>query len=570
MWKWKRKERSKNAKGGKWIILTVLALVVVIGGALFWQNYSRRARVAGAEADTRNTGVVTRGNLVSELSSSGVIAPKDTYNITSLAEGEVVAADFEAGDQVEAGQILYQIDVSSMESEVKSANNSLERANTSYQDAQQEYQEALQDYSGNTYKSTRTGFVSELKIAAGDTVGSNTELATIYNDQMMKMKVPFLSGEAAAIGAGAQAVITLADTGEQLTGVVTSVSNMDEVLDGGRLVRYVTMEVSNPGGLTTSHSGSVTIDAFTSAAEGTFEPVTDTVMQANISSSVEVEALLVNEGDYVTVGTPIFQIKSGDVDKILRTYKDAVDTAEERVESAQSNVDTTHDTYENYTITAPISGQVITKNSKVGDNISRNSSTDTTMAVIYDLSEVTFEMSVDELDVRKVAVGQKVEVTADALEGEIFSGTVTNVSLESTQSNGVTNYPVTVTLDEVGNLLPGMNVDGIIILDSKEDVLMIPVDALMRGNRVYIQDASVTEAEGAVPAGFRAVDVETGLTSENFVEIVSGVEEGDIVYVSQSSTTNSFMMPVGIGAPAGPAGQTRQGGQGGPGGGGRP
>ena len=57
-------------------------------------------------------------------------------------------------------------------------------------------------------------------------------------------------------------------------------------------------------------------------------------------------------------------------------------------------------------------------------------------------------------------VGQKVEVTADALEGQTFTGTVTNVSLESAYSNGVTTYPVTVTMDEMGDLLPGMNVDG--------------------------------------------------------------------------------------------------------------
>lgn len=547
-WKEKRAKRKRNAKGGKWIVLIVLALVAVIGGALFWQNYSRKARRASADAEKANTATVTKGTLTSELSSSGTISPKNTYNITSLVEGEVITADFEEGDQVVKGQILYQIDVSSMESELTSANNSLERANNSYTEAQQDYQDALNDYSGNTYKSTRTGFIQTLNIQVGDKVGSNTELATVYNDQTMKMKVPFLSGEAAAIGVGSQALVTLADTGEQLTGVVTAVSNMDEVLDGGRLVRYVTMEVANPGGLTTAHSGTVAIGEFTSAREGSFEPMTNTTMKADIASNVEVEALLVHEGDYVTVGTPIFQMKSKDAEKIIQTYKDAMDSAQERVESAQSKVDSTQDSYENYTISAPISGQVITKSIKAGDNISKSSSGSTTMAVIYDLSEVTFSMSVDELDVRNVKVGQKVEVTADAIEGQTFSGTVTNISLESSQSNGVTNYPVTVTLDEVGDLLPGMNVDGKIILDEAADILMVPVDALMRGNRVYVKDESVTEAQGSVPAGFRAVDVETGLVNDEYVEIVSGLSEGETVYVSESSkNTVAMMMPMGGG-----------------------
>lgn len=545
-WKEKRVRRKRNAKGGKWILILVLLLAAIIGGALFWQNYSRKAKLASADAGARNTSIVSRGNLTSELSSSGTISPKDTYSITSLVEGEVVAADFEEGDQVVEGQVLYQIDVSSMESELTSANNSLERANNSYAQALEDYQEALSDYSGNTYKSTRSGFIQTLNIQAGDKVGANTDLVTIYNDQTMKMKVPFLSGEAALIGVGSQAVITLADTEEELSGVVTAVSNMDEVLDGGRLVRYVTLEVANPGGLTTEHRAAVMIGEFTSALEGGFEPVTNTTMKSDISSSVEVEALLVNEGDYVTVGTPIFRMNSKDAEKIIQSYKDAMDQAQEKVESAQSKVDSTQDSYENYTITAPISGQVISKSIKAGDNISKSSSGSTTMAVIYDLSEVTFEMSVDELDVRSVAVGQRVEVTADAIEGKTFTGTVTNISLESSQSNGVTNYPVTVTLDEVGDLLPGMNVDGRIILDEAEDTLMIPVDALMRGNRVYIKDDTVTEAQGTVPAGFRAVEVETGLVNDEYVEILNGLAEGEIVYVSESSKNSvTMMMPMG-------------------------
>lgn len=565
MWKFGDKNKKKgNAKGGKWIVLTGIVLIAVIGGALYWQSYSRKAKMASTEAEAKNTSTVTRGTLTSELSSSGTISPKDTYSITSLVEGEVIQADFEEGDQVEEGQILYQIDVSSMESEMTSATNSLERSNNNYAQALQDYQEALNDYSGNTYKSTRSGFIQTLKIQPGDKVSSNTELATVYNDQTMKMKVPFLSGEAAAIGVGSQAVLTLADTEEQLAGVVTAVSNMDEVLSGGRMVRYVTIEVANPGGLTTEHTATATVGGYTSAQEGSFEPMTNTVMKADISGSVEVEALLVNEGDYVTEGTPIFRMKSKDAEKIIQTYKDAVDSAQEKVESAQSKVDSTKDSYENYTITAPISGQVITKNIKTGDNISKSSSGSTTMAVIYDLSEVTFEMSVDELDVRSVKVGQKVEVTADAIEGKTFTGTVTNISLESSQSNGVTNYPVTVTLDEVGDLLPGMNVDGRIILDEAEDTLMIPVDALMRGNRVYVKDDTVTQAQGSVPAGFRAVEVETGLVNDAFVQIVSGLSEGDTVYVSESSKNSSvMMMPIGDFGGGGERGGARREGGGG-------
>ena len=557
-------------------------LVLIIGAAVLaavfglWLLKSRSARTSSEGAQGQRTAVVTKGTITSELSSSGVISPKDTYSLTSLVEGEVISADFEEGDQVTEGQILYQIDVSSMESELKSASTSLERAQKKYEKAQEDYNEAVSDYSGNTYKATRTGYIRELNIQAGDQVGQNTDIASIYNDQIMKIRVPFLAQEAAAIGAGNQAVLTLTDTEEQINGVVTAVSNMDEVLDGGRIVRYVTIEAANPGGLTSSHSAVAEINGMVCTAEGSFEAATDLVMKADLPSSVEVEAMLVHEGDYVTEGTPIFRIASKDAEDLLDTYQDAMAQAEESLESAQSKVDSTKESYDNYTITATISGQVITKSVKEGDTISRNSgSSDTTLAVIYDLSQLTFEMSVDELDVRSVQVGQKVSVTADALEGQTFTGTVTNVSLESVQSNGVTNYPVTVTLDETGDLLPGMNVDGVILLDQTEDALMIPIDSLMRGNRVYVKDDTVKEAEGSVPAGFRAVEVETGLTNDDYVEIVSGLAEGEEVYVNESSkSTDAFMMGgpgggmgggpgSGMGAPAGRAG----GPSGGPGGG---
>ena len=66
---------------------------------------------------------------------------------------------------------------------------------------------------------------------------------------------------------------------------------------------------------------------------------------------------------------------------------------------------------------------------------------------------MTFQISVDELDVASVEVGQTVEITADAMEGETYTGTVTNVSLESSYSNGVSTYPVTVAISDYGDLL---------------------------------------------------------------------------------------------------------------------
>ena len=274
--KMSRKKKLLTAAAG---LILFLALIT----AAVRQN---KASAVKAQSQRVNTATVIRQNITSTLSSSGTISPKDTYSITSMSEGEVVQADFEEGDRVEAGQILYRIDASSMESKLSSASNSLERAQSSYDTAVSDYNEAVGKYSGNTYKATKSGYIKQLYIEAGDKVASNTQIADIYNDQIMKIKVPFLNMEAAAIAPGSPAVLTLSDTLEQLNGTVLSVSSMDEALTGGRLVRYVTIQVANPGGLTADMTATAAVGDFVSSGDGTFSATVDTVLAADLSSNV--------------------------------------------------------------------------------------------------------------------------------------------------------------------------------------------------------------------------------------------------------------------------------------------
>lgn len=497
------------------------------------------------------TAIVTKQDISSEISSSGTITPKDTYNITALISGDIIAADFNIGDTVSKDQVLYQIDKSSIESDINSSNNSLSKANTGYASATKDYEKAKSEFSGNLYRSTRRGYIKELSIQSGDKISGGTKLATIYNDNVMNIRIPFLSPEAQNITAGMNGTLTLTETGEQIEGRVLSVSSMDQTLDGGRLVRNVTFEVTNPGGLTDKTTANATVGEMTSTGDGTFEASTNVDMSADLAEGVEIEKVLVNVGDFIEVGTPIFKMTSESADKLLKTYRDAVDTAQGNVDAAKKGVDTAKKTYDEYTIKSPIAGKVISKNYKVGDKVgSSGSNKATTMAVIYDMSSYTFKMSVDEKDITKVQSGQKVRIKSDAFPDQDYSGTVTNVSLESTSQNGVSTYPVTITLDETYNLLPGMNVDGYITLESAKDALTIPSGALMRGNKVYVKDTTATEqkadagesaggGDGLIPAGFREVTVTTGVINADFVQITSGLNEGDEVYVDESASMDA-------------------------------
>ena len=531
----------------KFIIIPAI-IALGIGGFFFIK--SRQS--ANTDLNTYvPTAIVTKQDISSEISSSGTITPKDTYNITALISGDIIAADFNIGDTVSKDQVLYQIDKSRIESDINSSNNSLSKANTGYASATKDYEKAKSEFSGNLYRSTRRGYIKELSIQSGDKISGGTKLATIYNDNVMNIRIPFLSPEAQNITAGMTGTLTLTETGEQIEGRVLSVSSMDQTLDGGRLVRNVTFEVTNPGGLTDKTTANATVGEMTSTGDGTFEASTNVDMSADLAEGVEIEKVLVNVGDFIEVGTPIFKMTSESADKLLKTYRDAVDTAQGNVDAAKKGVDTAKKTYDEYTIKSPIAGKVISKNYKVGDKVgSSGSNKATTMAVIYDMSSYTFKMSVDEKDITQVQCGQKVRIKSDAFPDQDYSGTVTNVSLESTSQNGVSTYPVTITLDETYNLLPGMNVDGYITLESAKDALTIPSGALMRGNKVYVKDTTATEqkadagesaggGDGLIPAGFREVTVTTGVINADFVQITSGLNEGDEVYVDESASMDA-------------------------------
>ena len=630
-----KKRKKRKGKSGRIVIVLIVVLAALLGGFFLYKKKTSSQKSQGDQSVS--TATVKRTDISSELTASSSLSPKDTYEVTSLVEGEVIEANFEEGDVVEKGQVLYRIDASSMDSDLSSAETSLQRAKESAQTAQSDYAEEIARIAGNTYRSTASGYIKTLYIKEGDKVNSGTKIADLYDDSVMKITAPFLSGEAAEINVGDEAAVILEDTGEQISGTVTVVSSMEETLSGGRLVKNVTVEVSNPGGLTTDTAASVKVDGFVCSAEGTFAAKTETTLSVEISGnkSLEIENLLTHEGSYVEKNSELFQVTTKTAEEYLKEFKDAVESADDNLENAENKLSNTQDNVDDYTITAPISGTVITKNAKVGDKISKSSSGTTTMAVIYDLSTMTLEMSVDELDVSSVKVGQSVEITADAVEGETFTGTVTNVSLQSSYSNGVTNYPVTVTLDDTGSLLPGMNVDAKIILDSSENALVIPASALMRGNRVYVKKSSDStenadtqrndssdnvgdadserknhgdgtlnadsvdrqpdagaEASGSskgsgtdnssskstgsgksgssnVPDGFEAVQVTTGIINDDYVEILSGLSEGDEVYISSdsgSSTQTDQMQMGGMGGPGGDMGGGVPGGPGGNGG----
>ena len=540
---WKKRLLRKR------VLIPAVACVVALSLGIHFFGGGQTALAADL---TYTTAAVERRDITSEITGSGSLEAANSYSVTSLVDGTILADYFEEGDQVNEDTVLYDIDSSDMAS-------SLEQSEISLSQAQRSYNNKLKDLADLTVIAPKAGQVVDIAVEAGDDVSAGQTVATIRDSDTMTLKVPFLADEAAGFYVGQSAQVTLDSTFEVLNGTVTEVSGVDQVLTGNVIVRDVTIQVSNPGGLSTSQTGSATVDGCASASGGSFSYLAERSVTAEVSGTVA--SIHVSEGDRLSQGGAILTLTSDNLE-------DELQSAAEALRNAELSLESRYDQLDNYTITSPISGTVIDKNYNAGENIE----TGQTLCSIYDLSYLTLTLNVDELDISNIQVGQQVLITAEAVEGRTYTGVVTKVSVAGTSSSGTTTYPVTIRIDETDGLLPGMNVDATITLDSAGGVLAIPSAALNRGNTVLVTADSPSAANGTLMEGiggdgeqYYSVPVEVGVSDDSYIEIISGLQEGDTVAYIPPTSSGSFEMGSMMMIPGGGMGRVTI--SGGPGGG---
>lgn len=618
----------KKPKKKKLIIIIIILLAAGAAAFMFFKGGRNKDAMPQSVPVT-----VERRDIKNTVSGSSVIEPKDSYNVTAMVTGEITADTFSEGDTVKKNDILYQIDSETVRQSVQTAENSLEKAKNSLLQAEQSYKDAvktkgdnalnnagsietarhslekaqltyndsLESYNDLSVTSSVSGTVSEVMVHEGDEIQAGASIAKVYSDKYLKLRLPFNKNDAESISVGDGATVTIAGTGDEVWGSVTEVSNADVATDSHAVVRYVTLELENPGALTVNDKATAVINGTASNDVGTFEYITDTTITAKAAGTVEELGIAANSSVYA--GQVVAVLSSDTIDDTITTALNAVEDAEISLdktirssdgssdetsvlnaqislnnakislEDAQISLDKAKQDLEDYTIKAPIDGTVVTKNKKAGDKLesgsaaaSSSSGGTSAMAVIYDLSSVKFQLDIDETEVREISVGQEVTVTADALEGQTFTGKVTKVGVDGTSSNGVTTYPVDVEITEYGELLPGMNITAEIVTAEAENVLAVPVSSVQRGDVVYVKGEKTDENDTA-PEGYMSVEVETGINDEDYIEIKSGLTEGQELMgmeisegMSLEDMMNGGMPGMGGGMPGGGMGGGMSGG----------
>ena len=501
-------------KNWKWL---VPVLCVAVAGGVFLLR-PQQAKPASVDASYTEA-APERRDVTNTLSGTGTLNPANTYTVKSLVDGKVLTGTIEEGNIVEESNVLYTIDSSD-------ASTNFEKAEIAMQQAQRSYDKVVDR---QYVRAEVAGVVSSLKVTKGDEVTSGQEVAVIRDSSRMLLTLEFPAADAANFSVGQSAAVTLDGTFEQLDGTVTSVSGTDALSAGNLLTRTVTITVKNAGGLTTAQAATASINGVSSIGSATFAYQAERTLTAQAAGTVT--SINVQEGSEVAKDDIILGLSGDDL-------TESIQSASESLRSAEISMQNLQDAMNNYTITAPISGTIIEKDAKVGDAVKAGD----TLCIVYDLSYLEMSINVDELQISSISVGQKVQITADAVQDKTYVGTVTRVSMKGASNGGTTTYPVSIRIDDTDGLRPGMNANAEIVVAEAKNALVVPNAAVVRGSYVLVtkDSPSAANADTAMeaPEGFVYVPVKTGVSDDDYTQIVSGIQEGDTIGYDPSSVSS--------------------------------
>lgn len=587
------KEKFKQyIKPGKKKVIIFVAVVAVIAVGAVKLSGKKGAPTA---VSARETDTVTRGDIDVTITGSASIEPFERYEIIPKVSGDIIYCPYEVGDTVTKGDRLYGFDTSSSDLNV-------ERQKISLQQSKNNYNTALEDGSKLTLTAVNSGVVSDLSVKEGQEVNAGTKIASIADTSNLEVVLPFTQAQISSINIGDSAEITSSKHMSSVYGTVTHKSTASYAGSDGSTLYNVTISFTNPGAFYEGLVVGGSVGSAVSPGSGTVENSSQNTITAETNGTVS--KVYCRNGDYVKKGAVIATLTSDSISEKITDSNLSYRSAELQMQQTEKDM-------EDYNITSPISGTVITKNSKAGDTIDKTNAS-TTMMVIADISKLKFDLPIDELDVSKVAEGQEVTVTCDALPNETFVGYIDTISVEGTAQNGVTTYSAKVIINDPGNLRPSMNIDASIIVESAKDVLTVPSEDIKTvGGKsyVFVKDDSAkknektkpgkndegnnsapsgvpggenSEGSGSAPNsapgggktltpeapdGYKSVEVQTGISSDDYTEIISGLNEGQEIYrYSTGSSSSSLNMSMPGGGMGG--GNMGGGGMGGPGGGG--
>ncbi|GAW31088.1 HlyD family efflux transporter periplasmic adaptor subunit [Carboxydocella sp. JDF658] len=534
-------------KKGKLALIIGISLLVVAGAAWGWLGRSKTTTTSQPASIA-----VRKGELKVTISGNGTIQPAVSKSITTAVSGKISSINFQNGQQVKAGDLLFTITADSLaydlaRSRLELKQAELELANLKTQQRQLQITAPV------------SGYVTGVQVSTGQEIQKGMTLLTIEDRSKLKTKISFNEAQINQIKVGQKAEVTVTDLFTTLTGTVTEVDRNGRADSNGAKLYDVTVEITNPGSLSPGMKTQVTVQTAagteTGLSAGTLAWADTTTVRALTGGTVT--KLLVDENSYVRKGQLLVSLSN---DSLVSQ----IASQELRVEQARLALAQVEQQQAETKIYAPWDGIVyLSQASSTISGSSSNSSATTSASnngsgnlqvgdevksgqILATLLSPSLQVvvPVDETDIGKIYTGQKAEITVDAYPERKFAGTVTEIAAQGTVQNKVASFDVTLVLDDTTGLKAGMTANVEILVEDKKDALMLPIEAIIeRGDRKFVR----TEA-GSLQA------VETGLYNETMIEIKSGLKEGDRVVLPEVvRKNNSNQQPrfPGAGGPPG-------------------
>ncbi|HIQ72369.1 MAG TPA: efflux RND transporter periplasmic adaptor subunit [Candidatus Onthenecus intestinigallinarum] len=546
----KRRNSRRVKRMVKRIVKWIFWLCVLAAAALFGYRYYREqtATQTASTQPTYATSSVQSGAISKTVYGTGMIEAASQPVVSIQTDGTLSELRVDIGDEVKEGDVLAVLENDELDATIQD----LEYALWELDD------EIMGTSPGATVVTVRSpiaGRVMKLYGQVGDDAlavyRKYGAVALLSTDGRMKVEFDVAEGTSVELGE------TLFVSGMGAV-VGTTFSVEGEVTD---------LYMQGTKAVVTINDDTLPMDADATVTNGMGEIVGTGTLEINKPMAVSayggtIRQIRVNVGDEIERKDTIYVLEDSPLTLTQESLRIQREAAAEELEEAKEQ-------RENLIILAPCDGVIASVEAlEVGSSVTAG----TTLLSILEGEDMTLTIAVDELDVVSVQEGQPVSITVDALSDLTVEGTVEKIAPVGSGESGVTTYDVKLSFDAAGTgIRAGMNATGEILVASVEDALYIPVEALMTVNDQYC----VLTASGSYQP------VETGIMNDEYVQILSGLEAGDLVcYESDASSSSATSMDMGgmvvvdmggmTGAPSGgmpsggmPSGDMPSGGMGG-------
>ncbi len=486
--------KSRKAKKRK-ILRTILIIVVVlvaglIVGVSILQRQVRKQFASSSQEVL--SAAAERGTISTVVTGSGTLTNVDSETVSVPSGVEVTETLVEFGDTVQEGDLLATVDMASVRTAMSDLQGEIENLDDQIADADGD---TVSSYVSAGVPGRVKAIYAEKGKLVEDVMVEHGGLAEISLDGYMAADI-----KTDALNEGDRVTVVLSD-GEEIEGTV-------EKTVGGTATVLVTDNGPENGEAVTVKS-----ESGVELGSGTLY-IHNSLTVTGYAGTVSTVDASLNQKVYAS--TTLFTLKdtstSASYDALLRERSEKEKTLLELLQIQRSNG-----------LTAPISGSVYS----VADLDDEEEITD--IVVLSPDVSMSVTISVDEADILALELGQEADVTVSSVSDETLSGVVTEIDKTSVSGD----YTAVITLDKVTGMLPGMTASVDVRIEGVDDAILIPVDALHQtsaGYYVYTSYDEDTQEYGG------KVDVVPGLSNSNYVEIKSGLNEGDTVYYTESQT----------------------------------